>query len=342
MSIFRGSISGTHPLSDQLITKIMDHKYGRDTVEPVKELFQNEYKQVVELQKSLGFPNLTSGTLGLEDLIRPFTRSLEALKSYEQLGDLPINRFHYTNTFFRQPTLKSKLPDESAVILMDNNTLTGENSYGHHHLGDQKAKIVLPGPYTFTQFVLDGGVYGDPSEYIEAAGRFLEQELEKLPSNYKEVQFDEPTFVWDRVPRKLRKSINNAYQSISTVKSFDTSIVHTYFESANNILDFLTELPVSGVGIDLTKTNILDLGKTDLTDKVIQAGIVDSQNYIPNGSGKIDQSGNTLIQSVLRSIELANPKEIIVTPTTTLEYLPREIADQVLGQISNIVKEVSN
>ena len=90
MTKIRAALSGTHSLSEELIGKILDYKYGRDTIQPVQELFHEESAGLVLFQESAGFPVVSSGFLGLEDLIRPFTRSLESFKSYHDLGDLPI------------------------------------------------------------------------------------------------------------------------------------------------------------------------------------------------------------------------------------------------------------
>ncbi|MHA2172879.1 MAG: hypothetical protein ACXAB7_23705, partial [Candidatus Kariarchaeaceae archaeon] len=125
MTKIRGAISGTYPFGEELILSIMDFKYGRSGKDIVKELFHKELLELINLQEQLGvFPIVSTGSFGIEDLIRPFTRSLSALKSYDQLGDLPINRFHYTNTFFRQPSLVQGLPAEGSVILEDIHTLS--------------------------------------------------------------------------------------------------------------------------------------------------------------------------------------------------------------------------
>ena len=206
MTSVRGAIAGTHPMGEELIQAILDFKYGRADKEPVKTIFQKELKDLIHLQEKLSFPVVSTGSFGIEDLIRPFTRSLESLKSYDELGDLPINRWHFSNTFYRQPSLVSEFPNNATVLLNDTHSLTDENAYSHTYLEGKKAKIILPGPLSLS-YLIDTShdtVYQSQQDLILAAGRYLASEISTLPDQYVEIQFDEPNLVWDRIPRILR------------------------------------------------------------------------------------------------------------------------------------------
>ena len=119
MTEIRGVLSGTHPFSEQLIQQIIDYKYGRANSSAVKNLFHKELTDLLLLQKEHDFPVTSNGSFGVEDLIRPFTRSLDSVHSYKELNDLPIDRWHYTNTFYRKPELVKKFPDIPNVIKDD-------------------------------------------------------------------------------------------------------------------------------------------------------------------------------------------------------------------------------
>ncbi len=301
---------------------------------------------IISLQEKLGFPMLSSGSLGIEDLIRPFTRSLDCLRqSYETIGDLPIIRWHYTNTFYRQPRLMEKFPENSQVIVEDINTLSEKSAYSHEVLEKKKSRIVVPGPVTLLT-LLDinhsSFPYSSLDEAISASGAFLAQELEKLPNFYEEVQLDEPILVWRRFPRRLRISIQRAYQFIaSTVEGRQRIIVNTYFESASTIIDFLLSLPIDGIGIDLIATNPNSLASKNFEGKILQAGMIDSQNYIPTTEGTLDFSDTSYLVKLTQALLELKPDELIITSNTGLEYLPRQVADEKLQQIARIVKEVS-
>ena len=339
-------MSGTHPLSEDLIRKILDFKYGRDLKNPVIELFQKDLDNLISLQKSLDFPVLSSGSLGIEDLIRPFTRSLDCLKqSYENIGDLPIVRWHYTNTFYRQPKLMDKFPEDSRVLLDDVNTLSEKSAYSHETLENARSRIVIPGPISLVTLIdinHSKSPYTSLDEAFEDAGMFLAQEVEKLPGFYEELQLDEPVFVWNRFPRRFRNSIRQAYQAISSVtEGHRQVIVNTYFESVSPVIDFLLSLPVDGIGIDLVATNLSTLATKDFEGKILQAGIIDSQNYLPTDDGRLDYSDTPYLVKLIQALLKLKPEELIITSNTGLEYLPRPIADEKLQQVSRVVKEVA-
>ncbi|MHA2251754.1 MAG: hypothetical protein ACXAD7_15425 [Candidatus Kariarchaeaceae archaeon] len=341
MTNIRGSLAGTHPLGEELIQAILDFKYGRAEKDKVKKLFHNELVALIRLQEDLeAFPMISTGNFGIEDLIRPFVRSLRSLRSYDQLGDLPINRYHFTNTFYRQPTIIEKLPNTASVILEDTHSLSDESSFSHDYLQGKQGKLVLPGPVSFSTLINRGSLYPDFGELIESSGRYLAAEISTLPAQYREIQFDEPSLVWDRIPRTLRPSILVAYEVIVKAAAGKNTIISTYFESCENILSFLLDLPVSGIGIDFRQTNILALSEHSFEGKILQAGLLDSQNFVPTDTGQLDTSKNNMHAKFASSLLEFNPQELIITSTTGLEYLPREIADQRLLQISEIVKLV--
>ncbi len=346
LTVIRGALAGTHPLSEPLIQKILDFKYGRDLKNPVLGLFQQDLESLINLQQELGFPLISSGSLGIEDLIRPFTRSLECLnRSYQNLGDLPIVRWHHTNTFYRRPSLVDKFPEDSRVLLEDTNFLSEKSAYSHEALASFPSRIIIPGPVSLVSLVdIDNQKvpYQSKSEIIVAAGAYLAQEIEKLPNHYEEIQLDEPVLSWQRFPRRLYSAIHQAYQVISSLNANDRRlIVNTYFEDITPILDFLLDLPVDGVGIDLIATNLTSLATKNFEGKILQVGIVDSQNYLPTSNGALDFSVTPYLVRIVQAMLTLNPDELIVTSNTGLEYLPRPIADAKLRLISRIIEEVA-
>ena len=345
MTELRSVISGTHPLSEEVIQKILDYKYGRDLKQSAQQKFEADLQALISLQEELGFSVFSSGSLGLEDIIRPFTRSLPALKSYENLGDLPIVRWHYTNTFYRRPTLIERFPEESRVLLEDRHSISEKSSYSHEMLREKKSRIVLPGPITLSllidsSYAFKQGVYKDYPELFVDAGRFLSQEVEKLPPNYVELQFDEPLLVWQRFSRRYRSALKTAYEFIEGTTSNRQVIVNTYFADVLPQLKYLLTLPVDGIGIDVLSTNVVKLSQFDFEGKVLQVGLLDSQNYLPTETGALDSSNSEFLRKIVHVFFSLSPKELLLAPNTGLEYLPRPIADAKLRQLSEIVKEV--
>ncbi|OLS21700.1 MAG: 5-methyltetrahydropteroyltriglutamate--homocysteine methyltransferase [Candidatus Heimdallarchaeota archaeon LC_2] len=341
MTSIRGAVSGTHPFSELLIQSLLDYKYGRAEKSIVQEKFQIELNDLIRLQENLNFPTISTGSFGIEDLIRPFTRSLSSFKSYHDLGDLPINRWHYTNTFYRKPELVSKFPEIPEVVNSDLHSLSDNNSYSHDYIHNKDSRIILPGPYSLIKLVhTKNSVYSSLDEAIIAAGEYLAKEVESLPSNYLEIQFDEPYFVWERVSRNLRDSISTAYDLLTSKCGNRKSIINTYFGDVSNIFSFLLDLPTSGFGVDFHHSNLVKISEYSLNNKILQAGIVDAQNFIPQTDGKLDRKQNKFYSKILSSLFELDPSEIVIASTTGLDYLPREIADEKLEQISDLVKSL--
>ena len=340
MTEIRGVLSGTHPFSEQLIQQIIDYKYGRADRSAVKNLFHKELTDLLLLQKEYDFPVTSNGSFGVEDLIRPFTRSLDSVHSYKELDDLPIDRWHYTNTFYRKPELVKKFPDIPNVIKDDIHSLTEERTFSKKNYTDS-SRVILPGPYTLIKLIKinSNQIYPSIGDAVIAAGQYLSKEIRDLPDNVIEIQFDEPYLVWERVLRNVRSSILDAYSTIkkSTSKKL---IVNTYFGDANPAFSLLLELPVDGVGIDFINTNLISLSEYDLKNKILQAGVVDSQNFVPDGKGDLFVKNKKFMINFIHSLYELDPKEILVCSNTGLDYLPQNIANQKIKQIGSIVRDL--
>lgn len=340
MTEIRGVLSGTHPFSERLIQQILDYKYGRADKSAVKDLFHKELIDLISLQKDNNFSITSNGSYGVEDLIRPFTRTLDSVHSYKELGDLPIDRWHYTNTFYRKPELVKKFPDIPNVIKDDIHSLTDERTFSDKYYTDS-SKVILPGPYTLIKLIKLGGpqIYSSIEDATIAAGEYLSKEIGDLPDNVVEIQFDDPYLVWERVLRNTRSSILDAYSIIK--KSTDKNlIVNTYFGDANPVFSLLLELPVDGIGIDFIKTNLLSLGEYDLKNKILQAGVIDSQNFVPDDKGELLVKNKKFLVNFVQSLLELEPKEILVSSNTGLDYLPQNIANQKLKQIGSVVHQL--
>ncbi|OMH40710.1 5-methyltetrahydropteroyltriglutamate--homocysteine S-methyltransferase [Desulfurobacterium indicum] len=116
-------------------------------------------------------------------------------------------------------------------------------------------------------------------------GKFTEL-LKKLAAKYLEyfkfngfesVHLDEPAFVMELTDGEV-EAIKEAYKSFESV---DTKInVFTYYDSVDN-LQFVFDLPVAGVGVDLVHDrgeNLSQLENIDPKGKTLYAGVVDGRN----------------------------------------------------------------
>jgi methionine synthase II (cobalamin-independent) len=347
MTKVRAALSGTYPFSEKLIQKIFDYKYGRDTIEPVKELFKQEVSDLISHQILNKYPIVSTGNLGIKDLIRPFTQELDCLHSYENIGDLPITRWHYTNTFYRQPTLLGIFPFDSKALTEGKHPWV--NTYGdlYSFVENYPARAIIPGPFSLVSLLNIGEVnnssphYSSMQKAILDAAEMIAHEISVFPSNIAEIQLDEPLFVWKSLPRHIYPILTQAYQKIRSKNPSKTLIINTYFEDVTPILSFLLNLPIDGIGIDFHSTNLVQISNFSFKDKIVQAGIIDSRNFIPTPEGKLNYSNKKFLVKMCEMIAEINPRELIITSNTGLEFLPKPIADSYVSLLAEIEGEMN-
>jgi len=114
------------------------------------------------------------------------------------------------------------------------------------------------------------------------------------------------------------------------------TILHTYFGDVSTKIESLLDLPVSGLGFDITTTPTSSIEKHSFSDKLLTIGIINSFNTA------IEKP-----QECIKQIDEINaktkPKESYVSNNFDLEYVPKEFAMNkisVLGEIARGAKDV--
>jgi methionine synthase II (cobalamin-independent) len=114
------------------------------------------------------------------------------------------------------------------------------------------------------------------------------------------------------------------------------TILHTYFGDVSTKIESLLELPVSGLGFDVTTTPVNSIEKYSFSDKMLTIGIINSFNTaIEKPQDCIKQIDNIIAKT--------KPKESYVSNNFDLEYIPKEFAMNkiaVLGEIARGAKDV--
>jgi methionine synthase II (cobalamin-independent) len=114
------------------------------------------------------------------------------------------------------------------------------------------------------------------------------------------------------------------------------TILHTYFGDVSAKIESLLDLPVSGLGFDITTTPASSIEKHSFSNKSLTIGIINSFNTA------IEKS-----QECINQVDEINaktkPKESYVSNNFDLEYVPKEFAMNkisVLGEIARGAKDV--
>jgi methionine synthase II (cobalamin-independent) len=114
------------------------------------------------------------------------------------------------------------------------------------------------------------------------------------------------------------------------------TILHTYFGDVSTKIESLLNLPVSGLGFDITTTPASSIEKHSFSDKILTVGIINSFNTaIEKPQECINQVDEINAQT--------KPKESYVSNNFDLEYVPKEFAMNkisVLGEIARGAKDV--
>src|SRR2546430_4357919 len=130
-------LAGIHPRSERLIELTRSYERARTSWSQVEAQIEQETRELVKFQESLGLRHLSDGALGWQDQLRPIARSLKGVESGTR-----YSRWFDTNTFYQKPIVVGKI---SAGDIDPKNYLRTELR------GEKNWKIVLPGPYTFSQ-----------------------------------------------------------------------------------------------------------------------------------------------------------------------------------------------
>ncbi|WP_457567760.1 5-methyltetrahydropteroyltriglutamate--homocysteine S-methyltransferase [Desulfurobacterium sp.] len=137
-----------------------------------------------------------------------------------------------------------------------------------------KENAYLIGPFTLLKLSknIPSGKFGELLKVL--ADRYAE--YFKI-NDFESVHLDEPAFVMELSPEEV-KAIKEAYRAFESVGAKIN--VFTYYDSVDD-LQFVFELPVSGVGVDLVHDrgeNLSQLEKINPEGKTLYAGVVDGRN----------------------------------------------------------------
>jgi 5-methyltetrahydropteroyltriglutamate--homocysteine methyltransferase len=240
--IVRTDVTGPLPRSEALVRATRDLDRGRTTPEAVDRLFADAEREVVALERRLGFASLTAGYLRWPDPFRPFAERWPGFS----VG--PLTRWFETNTFFRQPVLLAPPQRAPGALLPWIPAPLREQP--------ESARVLLPGPYTFAG-LLDNRSGESEVALVHRLGRLLGEEVRDLRGHrFSTFQFSDPLLVVRPPGGPAAAAVVEAYRAIADALGGGTSVLWTFGADARDALPVLDRLPVSVVGIDLADTEV--------------------------------------------------------------------------------------
>jgi methionine synthase II (cobalamin-independent) len=272
----------------------------------------------------------------------------ELLAAQEEAGvDLPGDGYVpvYDEWFAWAPAVAGVRP-ESAIRYLDTNT------YYHRwritewprrlrpgpHVGafrlargltSRPLKPCLFGPYTIWAYARREGRGDDPAAFDALADVWAGEVADLGAAGARYVQLEESVLLRPR-HRAGVGLVARAMERIAEAAPGVQLLLHLACGAAGDLLEPLLDLPVAGLGLDLTGAyrapNLAALARWR-GDKLLQAGVVDAR--------EIRAEPGPEVQATLREVtRYVAPARCLAAPSTALLYLPRHAALDKLGVLT--------
>jgi len=301
---------GIYPRSEELI------EATRKNTENLDSLFQKETEEYISTQKNAGLGFVSDPLLKWDDIFRPFS-------NLSSVTPTALNRIYEMNTFYR-------------VLSFDGQDLVGGGNIVQSNLDSSLPKnktVAIPEPFTFAE-LHTSNKFKRKEDFTINLAKMLRTEIDSLvESGFEVIQLLAPSIAYNKevdfgLVSDALKILTNGLEA--------KTILHTYFGDVSTKIESLLDLPVSGLGFDITTTPASSIEKHSFSDKILTIGIINSFNTAI-------EKPQECIKQVDEINAKTKPKESYVSNNFDLEYVPKEFAMNkisVLGEIARGAKDV--
>jgi len=301
---------GIYPRSEELI------EATRKNTENLDSLSQKETDEYINAQKNANLGFVSDPLLKWDDIFRPFS-------SLTSVNLSSLNRIYEMNTFYR-------------ILSFDGSDFTDGGNIVQSNLDSSLPKnktVAIPEPFTFAE-LHTSKKFKKKDDFIINLAKILRPEIDYLvESGFEIIQLLAPSIAYNKeVDFGL---VSDALKIITDGLEAKT-VLHTYFGDVSTKIESLLDLPVSGLGFDITTTPVSSIEKHSFSNKSLTIGIINSFNTA------IEKP-----QECIKQVDEINantkPKESYVSNNFDLEYVPKEFAMNkisVLGEIARGAKDV--
>ena len=301
---------GIYPRSDELI------EATRKNTENLSSLFQKETEEYISAQKNAGLGFVSDPLLKWDDIFRPFS-------NLSSVTPTALNRIYEMNTFYR-------------VLSFDGQDLVGGGNIVQSNLDSSLPKnktAAIPEPFTFAE-LHTSNKFKRKEDFTINLAKMLRVEIDSLvKSGFEAIQLLGPSIAYNN---EVDFGLVSDALKILTSGLEAKTILHTYFGDVSKKIESLLDLPVSGLGFDITTTPASSIEKHSFSDKLLTVGIINSFNTAI-------EKPQECIKQVDEINAKTKPKESYVSNNFDLEYVPKEFAMNkisVLGEIARGAKDV--
>ncbi|WAI18990.1 MAG: 5-methyltetrahydropteroyltriglutamate--homocysteine S-methyltransferase [Buchnera aphidicola (Brevicoryne brassicae)] len=188
-----------------------------------------------------------------------------------------------------------------------------------------KVKPILLGPITYLWLGKVKEKHFDRLDMLENIIIIYKQVLQELSDrNIDFVQVDEPALVLE-LPKKWQDAYSYAYKKLYGIRKI---LLTTYFDDINHNIEFIRNLPVQGIHIDLIsgKYDLLDFNLKIPAEWILSLGVINGRNVWRSDLVKWFK----FISKILN-----NRKKILIGSSCSLLHTPIDLKEE-----KNLDKEV--
>jgi len=301
---------GIYPRSEELI------EATRKNTENLDSISQKETGEYITAQKNANLGFVSDPLLKWDDIFRPFSNLSEVTPT-------ALNRIFEMNTFYR-------------VLSFDGFAFTDGGNTVKSNLDSSLPKnktVAIPEPFTFAE-LHTSNEFKRKEDFVINLAKMLRVEIDSLvESGFEVIQLLAPSIAYNK---EVDFGVVSDALKIITDGLNAKTILHTYFGDVSTKIESLLDLPVSGLGFDITTTPASSIEKHSFSDKLLTIGIINSFNTAI-------EKPQECIKQVDEINAQTKPKESYVSNNFDLEYVPKEFAMNkisVLGEIARGVKDV--
>jgi len=302
---------GIYPRSEELI------EATRKNTENLNSLFQKETEEYISAQKNANLGFVSDPLLKWDDIFRPFS-------NLETVTPTALNRIYEMNTFYRVLSFDGQKFSDEGNLVQSNLDLS---------LLPKNRAAAIPEPFTFAQRHTSKG-FKTKEDFTISLAKMLRTEIDSLvKSGFELIQLLGPSIAYNN---EVDFGLVTDALKILTSGLEAKTILHTYFGDVSKKIESLLDLPISGLGFDITTTPASSIEKHSFSDKILTVGIINSFNTAI-------EKPQECINQVDEINAKTNPKESYVSNNFDLEYVPKEFAmDKIsaLGDIARGAKDV--
>ena len=301
---------GIYPRSEELI------EATRKNTENLDSLSQKETEEYISAQKNANLGFVSDPLLKWDDIFRPFSNLTSVNLS-------SLNRIYEMNTFYR-------------ILSFDGLDFTDGGKIIQSNLDSSLPKnrtVAIPEPFTFAQ-LHTSKEFKSKEDFTINLAKILRAEVNSLvESGFEVIQLLAPSIAYNK---EVDFGVISDALKIITDGLKAKTILHTYFGDVSTKIESLLDLPVSGLGFDITTTPTCSIEKHSFSDKILTMGIINSFNTAI-------EKPQECIKQVNEINAQTKPKESYVSNNFDLEYVPKEFAMNkisVIGEIARGAKDV--